>query len=128
MAQTHDEQNAGGGEKKSKSPLYWLDIGLNVVEKYILITGILLMAAVSVANVFARNLGSSISFADEMAQLLVVVVTFVGVGHGVRNARHIRVSALHDLLPPMGQKILLIIVSFVSCALLLCLLPIPGTT
>ncbi|MDC0661621.1 TRAP transporter small permease [Marinobacter sp. SS21] len=101
-----------------KIPFRWLDIGLNFIEKSILIVGILTMAAVSVINVFARNLGASLSFADEVAQLLVVVVTFVGVGHGVRNARHIRVSALHDLLPPVGQKILLTIVSFVSCGLL----------
>ncbi|OEY65283.1 TRAP transporter small permease [Marinobacter sp. X15-166B] len=99
-------------------PFRWLDLVLNFVEKAILIVGILAMAAVSVVNVFARNLGASLSFADEVAQLLVVVVTFVGVGHGVRNARHIRVSALHDLLPPVGQKILLMIVSFASCALL----------
>ncbi|MDX1756528.1 MAG: TRAP transporter small permease subunit [Marinobacter sp.] len=101
-----------------KIPFRWLDTGLNFIEKSILIVGILAMATVSVINVFARNLGASLSFADEVAQLLVVVVTFVGVGHGVRNARHIRVSAIHDLLPPVGQKILLTVVSFVSCALL----------
>lgn len=101
-----------------KKPFRWLDSGLNIVERYVLIIGILVMALVSVINVFARNLGHSLSFADELAQILVVVVTFVGVGHGVRNARHIRVSALHDVLPPLGQKILLTIVSFFSCALL----------
>jgi len=99
-------------------PFEWLDTGLNFVEKTILTWSILLMALVSVLNVFARNLGFSLTFADETAQVLLVVVTFVGVGHGVRNARHIRVSALHDVLPPLGQKILLTIVSFTSAALL----------
>ncbi|BES70529.1 hypothetical protein RE428_15470 [Marinobacter nanhaiticus D15-8W] len=95
-----------------------LDTGLNVVEQGILIVGILVMAATSIIGVFARNMGHSLSFVDELAQLLVVIVTFVGVGHGVRNARHIRVSALHDMLPDKGQKILLTFVSFFSCALL----------
>lgn len=118
MAEPSEEKQAAGIGNILKIPLRWLDTGLNFIEKSILIVGILLMAGVSVLNVFARNLGASLSFADEVAQLLVVVVTFVGVGYGVRNARHIRVSALHDLLPPLGQKILLTIVSFVSCALL----------
>lgn len=118
MTEPSEEKRAAGVGNYIKIPFRWLDTGLNFVEKIILIVSTLLMAAVSVVNVFARNLGASLSFADEVAQLLVVVVTFVGVGYGVRNARHIRVSALHDLLPPLGQKILLTIVSFVSCALL----------
>lgn len=106
------------GKGKSGGPFHLLDTWLNVVEQGILIVGILVMAATSIIGVFARNLGHSLSFVDELAQLLVVIVTFVGVGHGVRNARHIRVSALHDLLPETGQKILLTFVSFFSCALL----------
>lgn len=106
------------GKGKKKGPFQMLDTGLNVVEQGILIIGILTMAVASIVGVFARNLGHSLSFVDELAQLLVVIVTFVGVGHGVRNARHIRVSALHDMLPKKGQKILLTFVSFFSCALL----------
>ncbi|WP_148863588.1 TRAP transporter small permease [Marinobacter fonticola] len=106
------------GKGKKQGPFHMLDTGLNVVEQGILITGILVMAATSIVGVFARNMGHSLSFVDELAQILVVIVTFVGVGHGVRNARHIRVSALHDMLPKKGQKILLTFVSFFSCALL----------
>ncbi len=106
------------GKGKKKGPFHMIDTGLNVIEQGILIVGILLMALAAIVGVFARNMGHSLSFVDELAQLLVVIVTFVGVGHGVRNARHIRVSAVHDLLPPLGQKILLTFVSFFSCALL----------
>lgn len=112
------EKGKGQGKKKKGGPFHMLDTGLNVVEQGILIVGILVMAATSIIGVFARNMGHSLSFVDELAQLLVVIVTFVGVGHGVRNARHIRVSALHDMLPDKGQKILLTFVSFFSCALL----------
>lgn len=116
-----DSRGASDGPKQGKGkhgPFHLLDTGLNVIEQGILIVGILLMAIAAIVGVFARNMGHSLSFVDELAQVLVVIVTFVGVGHGVRNARHIRVSALHDLLPPLGQKILLTIVSFFSCALL----------
>lgn len=102
-------------------PLQYIDRLLNLIERAILITAILLMATLSIANVIARNLGASLSFANEVAQVLLVVVTFVGVGHGVRHARHIRVSAIHDILPATGRKILLLITSFTSSALL-CLL------
>lgn len=102
-------------------PFQLLDTWLNWFERSLLITAILLMAAVSIANVIARNLGASLTFANELAQLLLVVVTFVGVGHGVREGRHIRVSAIHDLLPHKGRKALLLITSFTTSALLVLL-------
>ncbi len=118
MAESRGASEGPKHGKAKKGPFHLLDTGLNVIEQGILIVGILIMAAASIVGVFARNMGHSLSFVDELAQILVVIVTFVGVGHGVRNARHIRVSAVHDLLPPTGQKILLTIVSFFSCALL----------
>lgn len=119
MAETRGASDGPKPEEGARKGVFsWLDTGLNVVEQGVLIVGILLMAAVTIANVIFRNLGESLSFADELAQILVVIVTFVGVGHGVRNARHIRVSALHDLLPETGQKVLLTIVSFTSSALI----------
>ncbi|MDX1696206.1 MAG: TRAP transporter small permease, partial [Ketobacteraceae bacterium] len=95
-----------------------IDSVLNWLEKSLLIISILLMASVSIINVIARNLGSSLTFANELAQLLLVVVTFIGVGHGVREGRHIRVSAIHDMLPHRGRKVLLVITSFTTCALM----------
>jgi TRAP-type C4-dicarboxylate transport system permease small subunit len=83
------------------------------------VLGIAAMALVSVANVISRNtLGSSLQFATDVTQLLLVVVTFMGIGIGARNARHIRVSAIHDLLPEAAQKGLLIVVGFGTSALL----------
>ncbi len=96
----------------------FIDHWLGVVERSVLIVSILAMATLSIANVIARNLGASLTFANEVAQVLLVVVTFVGVGYGVRQARHIRVSAIHDVLPPKGRKVLLLITSFSTGALL----------
>jgi len=100
----------------------WFDDGLDVCERCVLIFAIMAMAAVSVANVGLRNLtGTSLLFADDVTQLLLVVVTFMGLALGARRARHIRVSAIHDLLPQGARKALLILTSFITAGLLLAL-------
>lgn len=120
MAQTGNG-SAKGWQMALRRPFQWLDTVLNWLERSVLIVSILAMAAISIANVIARNLGASLTFANEVAQVLLVVVTFVGVGHGVREGRHIRVSAIHDVLPAKGRKILLLITSFTTSVLLLVL-------
>lgn len=105
-----------------RRPFNWFDLGLDGFEKFMLIVGIGAMALVSVVNVISRNtLGSSLQFAADVTQLLLVVVTFMGIGIGARHARHIRVSAIHDLLPASAQKVLLTVVGFGTGALLLLL-------
>lgn len=102
-----------------RRPFNWFDRGLDWFERFVLVTGIAAMAIVSVINVISRNtLGSSLQFASDVTQLLLVLVTFMGIGIGARNARHIRVSAIHDLLPEVAQKVLLTIVGFGTSALL----------
>ncbi|MDZ7789234.1 MAG: TRAP transporter small permease subunit [Xanthomonadales bacterium] len=102
-----------------RRPFDWFDRGLDWFEQFVLVTGIAAMATVSVTNVISRNtLGSSLQFAADVTQLLLVVVTFMGIGIGARHARHIRVSAIHDLLPESAQKVLLTIVGFGTSAVL----------
>lgn len=111
-----------GWQGRLRAALSWVDDGLDAFERGALISAILMMAAVSVTNVFLRNIsGSSLIWANELTQLLLVVVTFMGVGLGARQARHIRVSAIHDLLPTPARKILLIITSSTTALLLLLL-------
>ncbi len=99
-----------------------LDDGLSWFERSALVTCILAMAAISVANVMSRNiLGSSIQFAGDVTQILLVIVTFMGIGIGAREARHIRVSAIHDLLPEPARKVLLVIVTSTTSLLLFAL-------
>ncbi len=112
----------GGWRNALKAPFDWIDSGLDWFERSALIASVAGMATVTVANVIARNLlGFSLQFANDTAQILLVMVTFLGIGIGARHARHIRVSALHDLLPHRGQKVLLIIVSFTTAWLLFAL-------
>ena len=119
---TTPQTSDGRWPNRLSDTIQWLDHGLDVSERCIIVIAILTMAAVSVVNVSLRNLtGTSLLFANDVTQLLLVVVTFMGLGLGARQARHIRVSAIHDLLPDKGRKVLLIIVSFFTTALLLAL-------
>ncbi|TVP58521.1 MAG: TRAP transporter small permease [Halomonadaceae bacterium] len=118
---TAEKQSHSGPRWQSvlKAPFEWLDTGLDWFERSALIVCILAMATVSVANVMSRNIfGSSLQYANDVAQILLVIVTFMGIGIGARHARHIRVSAVHDLLPKKAQKVLLIFVSFTTAGLL----------
>lgn len=114
--------HGGGWRNALRAPFDWIDSGLDWFERSALIACVAGMAAVTVSNVIARNLlGFSLQFANDTAQILLVMVTFLGIGIGARHARHIRVSALHDLLPHRGQKILLIFVNLTTAWLLFAL-------
>jgi TRAP-type C4-dicarboxylate transport system permease small subunit len=82
------------------------------LEELIIAAGILVMASVTVANVFTRVvLGFSLSFAEELAQCCVIAVTFVGTAYAARIGRHIRMSALADQLGESARRRLLAFVS-----------------
>jgi C4-dicarboxylate transporter DctQ subunit len=77
----------------------WADRWLLRLESFVLGAGILGIAGVSIANVFARTLfGGSLPFAEEVEQTLVLWITFAGMGLGARRARHIRMAAFYDQL------------------------------
>lgn len=119
---SHAADSRAARRASLRRPFAWLDTGLASFERATLIVGILAMAAISVANVISRNtLGSSIYFANDVAQILLVIVTFMGIGIGAREARHIRVSAIHDLLPAKMRKALLVLVTLTTSGMLLLL-------
>lgn len=116
------DQRATSWRTALQRPFAWLDTGLAWFERTALVAGIAAMATVSVANVISRNtLGASLQYANDVTQILLVLVTFMGIGIGAREARHIRVSAIHDLLPKGARKVLLVWVSLTTSALLLLL-------
>jgi len=81
------------------------DTIVSATQDGVLAGSILLMSALGIANVFARNfLGESLASADELSQALLVVLTFAGIAVGARHARHIRMSALVDALPLALRK------------------------
>ncbi len=99
-----------------------LDGGLLRIERGVLGLGILAIAAISIVNVFARNLlGGSLPFAEEVNQTLMVWITFAGIGLGARRARHIRMAAFYDQLRGRPRKIAWMMITAGTSALLLIL-------
>lgn len=96
-----------------------LDRLVENIERAALAGGVLLMAATSIANVVGRNLfGASIDFAEELNQSLLVLITFMGIGYGVRRARHIRMSAIYDQLTGRWRKGFMVMITLGTALLL----------
>ena len=93
-----------------------------LLEGWALSWGILLMVGLGTANVLGRNLfDHSLSFAEEINQMLIVVVTFLGVGYAARQGRHIRMTALYDQPGRRVQRILMVTIACATAALLFAL-------
>lgn len=92
-----------------------LDRGLTKLEEGILSFSILLMAVMLIGNVLSRQIfGPSWLFASEINKYAVVLTTFMGITYAARKGRHIRMSALFDVVPHKVKKAMIIIVSLVT--------------
>ena len=93
--------------------------GIAKVEAIILATGVLLMAINTVANVVGRFLlGESLHFSEEVNRILIVMITFAGLGYAARHGRHIRMSAIYDIFPTNIRRLMMILISFVTSAIM----------
>ena len=108
--------------KKQRSPIQKFNraLGLivNAVEVSVLVSCVAALALLLMANVFARTFLQSIYFAEEVSMFLVMLMTFTGVSYGVRKARHIRMGAFLDAMPPKMEKGFIIFISFVSAVVM----------
>ena len=112
-----------GAPSPQKSPLPGflgtLDNGIAKVEAVILATGVLLMAINTVANVVGRFvLGESLHFSEELNRILIVMITFAGLGYAARHGRHIRMSAIYDIFPTNVRRLMMILISFITSAIM----------
>ena len=80
-------------------------------EIIILISNVILLSLLMFANVLGRFLGHSITWAEEIAQLLIFMITFIGISYGARKARHIRMGAFLELLNKKLKKVMVIVTS-----------------
>ncbi|MFQ5477536.1 MAG: TRAP transporter small permease [Candidatus Binatia bacterium] len=88
-------------------------------EEVCLAGGILGIAALTIANVLLRaTLGYSLLFAEEINRFLIVLVTFVGIGYAASQGRHIRMTALYDLLGERWRKLVMLLITGSTSALL----------
>lgn len=91
---------------------------VNAFEVSIMVGCVAALAILLIANVFARTFAQSIYYAEEVSVFLVLLVTFSGVSYGVRKARHIRMGAFLDAMPPKMEKAFIIFISLVSAIVL----------
>lgn len=99
-----------------------VDRVLERAERIVLASSVLAMAGVAIAGVAARNLlGWSLTFGEELQQALLVWITFLGIAHGAREGRHIRMSALCDRVPARARRFVLAAIWASTAALLLLL-------
>ncbi|WP_444678975.1 TRAP transporter small permease [Halomonas sp. E19] len=92
-------------------PLGIADTWISKTEAAILALGVILMAVNTVSNVISRFVfGESLHFAEEVNRILIVMITFAGIGYAARHGRHIRMSAFYDALPTGGRRALMILI------------------
>ncbi|MEZ6018366.1 MAG: TRAP transporter small permease [Planctomycetota bacterium] len=93
---------------------------LHRLQGGLLAAAMLLMAATTILNVFARNvLGDTLAATEELNRFLIVLVCFVGLSYAAGEGRHIRMTALSDALPRAARRWLQAIVCVTTSALLL---------
>lgn len=81
--------------------------------------GIIIIATLTVVNVFCRTLlGFSLASVEEVCQFSIVLVTFVGLSYGAAQGRHIRMTALYDEVPLGPRRWLRITICFSTSLLL----------
>lgn len=89
------------------------------LEELLISYGIIIMAIVLVANVISRVVFSnSIQAAEEIGQVLIVMITFIGTSYAARMGKHITMSALIDSIPRKYKKFYIYFTSAVSTVLL----------
>ena len=92
-----------------------IDSLISRFESFALAAGVLLMAANTVANVVGRFVFQhSIFFTEELNRIIIVLITFAGIGYAARHGRHIRMSAIFDSLPVKPRKALMIFIALVT--------------
>ncbi|EIM74364.1 ectoin/5-hydroxyectoin TRAP transporter small integral membrane protein [Nitratireductor aquibiodomus RA22] len=90
------------------------DNAISRIESVMLALGVMLMAVNTIANVVSRAIGSTIFFSEELNRILIILITFAGIGYAARHGRHIRMSALYDALPAKTRKVLMIVITVIT--------------
>jgi C4-dicarboxylate transporter, DctQ subunit len=106
-------------QKSKSNPFFktldFIDNLISKFEKFMLGIGVIAMAVNTIMAVISRFIfNDAIIFTDELNMIFIVVVTFAGLSYAARKGRHIRMSALYDLLSSKLRKIFMIIISFIT--------------
>lgn len=92
---------------------------INKLEAFLLVASVLLMATNNIANVIGRVVfQESLFFTEELNSILIILITFAGSSYASRHARHIKMTALFDLMSPLYKKITIIIISLLTAVVM----------
>lgn len=118
-----DEQPSERSVKSTlPGPLGVIDNLLARIESFMLAAGVLLMAINTVTNVITRfGFGVSLQTTEEINRILIVLITFAGIGYAARHGRHIRMSAIYDALPTQVRRWLMVAMSAITGTVVLLL-------
>ena len=93
----------------------FFDKTLSKFEEIVLSYSVIAMAVLLIVGVFMRTvMNSSLTFSEEVASALLVLVSFFGLGYCARKGRHITMSILFDMVSNKYKKVFMIVISFVS--------------
>lgn len=114
------EPSAEGSIKRAaKKAFSLLDQFAEYIEEGILGLTVLLVAAMLIVHVIGRQLfGTGVTGQVELTQMSMVIITFAGLGYGVRKARHICMSAFYDQLKGLPRKAALVTISILTGTLM----------
>lgn len=120
MSRSATEPDESHGYKSGlPGPLGVVDLWIAKAEAIMLAVGVLLMALNTCTNVVARFVfGEGLFFSGEINRILIILITFAGLGYAARHGRHIRMSAIYDTLPATGRKVLMIAISLFTAILM----------
>ena len=106
------EDDTGTFESGLPGFLGTIDVFISKVEAVMLAMGVILMAVNTCTNVIARYvLGEGMFWSGEVNRILIILITFAGIGYAARHGRHIRMSAIYDSIPTKGRKVLMIFIA-----------------
>lgn len=97
-----------------------IDRAWSAIERGVLSITVLAMSAMLVGNALSRYLFSkSWGFTEEIGQLSVIVMTFMGIGYAARKSMHIEMSGFYDLLPEKIQRYLKMFINLITAIVML---------
>ena len=109
------EDDTGTFESGLPGFLGTIDVLISKIEAVMLAMGVILMAANTCTNVIARFVfGEGMFWSGEVNRILIILITFAGIGYAARHGRHIRMSAIYDAIPPKGRKVLMIFIALLT--------------
>lgn len=92
------------------------------LEEWVISLSVIIMAILMIVSVIMRTIfNNSLTFSEEIGQLLLIIVSFFGIGYCVRRNRHVNMSMVFDAANLKGKKIMIYIVSVVSAILMISL-------